>query len=144
MIAAIEGVIYEYTDTKLMILTSSGLVYELLASKKLIDDCAKGWGSAGEPIVISTQAMYREDSQLLFGFSDDREKKAFNLLLSASGIGGKYALSIIDQVDSIDELYQAIVNSDTQYLVKLKGVGLSKAKTIIKHLKKKVSNIITL
>ncbi|MCA3148713.1 MAG: Holliday junction branch migration protein RuvA, partial [Burkholderiales bacterium] len=50
--------------------------------------------SLGEPVVLLTQLMVREDAHLLYGFLTVAERAAFRQLLKVSGIGARTALAV--------------------------------------------------
>ena len=93
-------------------------------------------------ISLDTTRIIKEESHTLYGFTSDKEKQAFDLLRTASGIGGNTALLILDSIDNVNDLYQAIADSNSAYFVKFKGIGKAKADLIIKGLKKKVEKLI--
>jgi len=138
MIAAIEGQKFDIQGNLLFIKTQSGVVYETIATANLIEAALE----TTDLLQIPTQVIYREDSQTIYAFEDFREKVAFNILIKVPGISGQSAMIILDSIEAVSELYEAIADNDTAYLVKIKGIGLNKAKAIIEALKTKVSKLI--
>ena len=84
-----------------------------------------------------TEFIVREDSQSLYGFSGQLEKKWFNLLISVQGVGAKAAIAILSSI-TIDELGYAISNSEKSTVTKAEGVGPKIAGRIINELKYKI------
>ncbi|UQS82448.1 Holliday junction branch migration protein RuvA [Bombilactobacillus folatiphilus] len=83
------------------------------------------------------EQVVRDNAQLLYGFYDLAEKELFLQLTSVSGIGPKSALAILAD-DDHSGLIQAIVDNDSQFLVKFPGVGKKTAQQIILDLKDKL------
>lgn len=138
MIAAILGNRSDIQGNKLFLQTHAGIVYETIATVKLIEAISE----TNAKILIPTQVIYRETDQTIYAFEDLREKEAFNILVQASGISGKSAMVILDSIESVPGLYEAIADSDSSFLIKIKGIGKNKAKVIIDDLKAKVSKLI--
>jgi len=79
----------------------------------------------------------REDAQILYGFSEESEKKLFELLISISGVGGNTALTILSSL-SPKELFEAIRMEHTHVLKAVKGIGAKTAGRIVLELKDKI------
>jgi holliday junction DNA helicase RuvA len=77
----------------------------------------------------------REDQIRLFGFSSEQEKDLFEILLHISGIGPSIALSILSGIDA-ERLYDAVFSGNSASLVKIPGIGKSKAEKLIFELKR--------
>jgi len=77
----------------------------------------------------------REDQIRLFGFSSEQEKDLFEVLLLVNGIGPSVALSILSGIDA-DGLYDAVFSGNSDSLVKIPGIGKSKAEKLIFELKR--------
>jgi len=86
-------------------------------------------------VFISQQV--REDSNILYGFSNKDQKKVFLLLLKVKGVGPKSALAILAGGTS-EEIIGAIENQDVTYLTKFPGIGKKSAQQIILDLQGKV------
>ena len=89
-------------------------------------------------VELLIQDIYREESYTLYGFKTTEQKNTFNLLMKVKGIGGNSALLVIDSIDNIESMYQAIKEGNSAYFVQFKGIGKTTAKNIINDLKNKV------
>ncbi len=93
-----------------------------------------------QPVSLTIHTHVREDAIQLFGFLTAREKDAFLLLLTVSGIGPKLALSVISTL-SIDDLSNAILNDDYTVLASVPGIGKKSAGRMALELKDKIEKI---
>jgi holliday junction DNA helicase RuvA len=87
--------------------------------------------------LLYTYHLVREDAQMLFGFSTQREKALFELLISVSGVGANTARVILSSL-SPTEVEQAIMSEDIPTLQGVKGIGAKTAQRIVIDLKDKV------
>ena len=87
--------------------------------------------------LLYTYHLVREDAQMLFGFSTQREKALFELLISVSGVGANTARVILSSL-SPNEVEQAIMSEDIPTLQGVKGIGAKTAQRIVIDLKDKV------
>jgi Holliday junction DNA helicase RuvA len=88
----------------------------------------------GEPVVLLTQFVVREDAQLLFGFLTAAERSTFRELLKISGVGPRTALALLSGL-SVAELAQAVTLQDSARLVKVPGIGKKTAERLLLELK---------
>ena len=93
-----------------------------------------------QPVSLTIHTHVREDAIQLFGFLTAREKDAFLLLLTVSGIGPKLALSVISTL-SIDDLSSAILSDDYAVLSSVPGIGKKSAGRLALELKDKIEKI---
>ena len=93
----------------------------------------------GEPVVLLTHFVVREDAQLLYGFLTHDERSTFRQLVKISGIGPRLALSILSGL-SVTELAQAITRQDSGRLVKVPGIGKKTAERLLLELKGKLGD----
>jgi Holliday junction DNA helicase RuvA len=84
----------------------------------------------GEEVRIFTYLHHREDSMLLFGFSEEQEREIFLELLRVSGIGPRQALKILSGIRA-EELVSYIESEDAEALSRLPGIGKKTAGKII-------------
>jgi len=93
---------------------------------------------SGQTVKLFTLAVYREDSQTLFGFASAEERDFFRLLVEkVSGVGPKVALSIMSKL-SLPSLRGAIAAGDVALLSKCPGIGKKTAERLVIELKDKV------
>ncbi|MGH8018125.1 MAG: Holliday junction branch migration protein RuvA [Opitutaceae bacterium] len=92
----------------------------------------------GAEVQLSTVAVYREDSQALYGFATNEERDFFKLLVEhVSGVGPKVALTILSRL-SIPVLRAAILDGDVGLLSKCHGIGKKTAERLVVELKDKL------
>ncbi len=131
MIAHLEGNISEIDPTA-VIIDCNGVGYLVkisLYTYSAIQKLSK--------VKLFTHLQVREDAQVLYGFSEVRERKLFEHLMSVSGVGGNTALMMLSSL-SPDELAHAIVTANEKLLQSIKGIGGKTAARIILELKDKI------
>jgi holliday junction DNA helicase RuvA len=88
----------------------------------------------GAPAQVATALVVREDSLTLFGFVDEDERQAFEVLQSVTGIGPRTAQAIL-AVLTVDQLRAAVASDDLVTLSKPPGIGRKGAARIALELK---------
>ena len=91
----------------------------------------------GHLATLPTSMVVREDSLTLFGFVDEDEKAAFELVQTASGVGPKLAQAML-AVLSPDDLRRAVASDDVKTLTRVPGVGQKGAQRIILELQDRI------
>lgn len=81
--------------------------------------------------------IVREDSQMLYGFSDKSEREIFKMLIDVSGIGPNTARVILSSM-SPAELQSAILQEDAKSIARVKGIGAKTAQRLVIDLKDKI------
>jgi Holliday junction DNA helicase RuvA len=81
--------------------------------------------------------VIREDSHLLYGFSEKEERELFRMLISVSGVGASTGILFLSSL-SVVEIKTAIVTGDIDRLKSVKGIGLKTAQRIVVELKDKL------
>jgi Holliday junction DNA helicase RuvA len=87
--------------------------------------------------LVLTHQVIREDAHQLFGFSEERERHLFRLLLGVSGIGATTARMILSAMPP-DDLEKVILSGDVVTLKRVKGIGAKSAERILIDLRDKV------
>jgi holliday junction DNA helicase RuvA len=91
----------------------------------------------GHQAVLPTSMVVREDSLTVFGFLDEDEKQAFELVQTASGVGPKLAQAML-AVLSPDDLRVAVAAEDVKTLTRVPGIGQKGAQRIILELRDRI------
>lgn len=131
MIAYIKGAITFKSPTFILVETG-GIGYRVNISLHTYTQIEKL-----EQVKILTYFHVKEDSQTLYGFAEDMERKLFIHLISVSGIGPSTAQVMLSGM-SPDEARAAIIGEDVLAFKKVKGIGPKTAKRIILDLKDKM------
>ena len=96
----------------------------------------------GEAVTLHTHAVYREDSQSLYGFASEEERDFFALLVDkVSGVGPKVGISMMSKLE-LPSLVAAIASGDANILAKTPGIGKKTAERVIIELKDKLGSFI--
>lgn len=133
MIALIQGKVVSKNNNELILMTTGGIGYRIMASPS-----AAALSSVGSDILLNTYLVIKEDSHSLYGFANLAEKELFKNFLSVSGVGPKTALHLLE-LGSVEEITLAIGRSDVDYLTKVSGIGKKTAERIVVELKNKVA-----
>lgn len=88
----------------------------------------------GNAAQVATALVVREDSLTLFGFADEEERLAFEVLQSVSGIGPRTAQGILAAL-TVDELRRAVATDDLAALSRAPGIGRKGAARLALELK---------
>ena len=94
----------------------------------------------GEPARLATSLVVREDSLTLYGFADDEERRLFELLQTASGVGPRLAQAVL-AVHSPDAVRKAIANADTAALTRVPGIGKKGAERLVLELRDRIGPV---
>lgn len=130
MIVAIRGKLAKSTPLS-AILDVNGIYYEV----NVPVTTAERLPAIGAETFLHTLAIYREDSQSLYGFASASDRDFFKLLIEkVSGIGPKIALNILSRM-SVDTLKAAIDSGDVSLLSKCPGIGKKTAERLIVELR---------
>jgi Holliday junction DNA helicase RuvA len=135
MIAALTGNLL-HKDPGSIILDVKGVGYEVFVSTRTYDRLPQ----IGEKTFLYIHTSVREDAIILYGFTDEQEKKLFLLLNTVSGVGPKLALGILSSIDSV-EFCNAISLKDMARLTSLSGVGKKTAQRLCIELGEKVGSL---
>ncbi len=133
MIVSIQGTLVSATPL-LAVIETHGLGYEV----HVPITTAEKLPQIGSTAKLHTVAIYREDSQALYGFATHDERDLFKLLIEhVSGVGPKVALTIMSRL-SLPVLRSAIASADIGLLSKCPGIGKKTAERLVVELKDKI------
>ena len=116
-----------------VIIDVNGVGYEVEAPLSVFDSLPQ----AGEPVTLLTQMIVREDSQTLYGFARESDRRLFRELLKVSGVGPRLALAILSGVSS-DDFALMVEAGDAQALTRLPGIGKKTAERLILEMRGKL------
>lgn len=134
MIDYIKGTIAELNPTYAVI-DNHGVGYMMNISLSTYDVISRA-GQGNDALLYVHEAI-REDAHVLYGFSTKKEREAFLLLISVSGVGPNTARMVLSSM-SVEEFSQAIAGSNVAMFKSVKGVGAKTAQRIIVDLKDKI------
>jgi Holliday junction DNA helicase RuvA len=138
MIVSLHGILVSATPLAAVI-EVGGIGYEV----HVPITTAERLPETGQAVKVHTVAIYREDSQALYGFASTEERDFFRLLIDhVSGVGPKSAITIMSRL-SLPVLRQAIIDGDVGLLSKCHGIGRKTAERLVVELKDKVGGFAT-
>ncbi len=132
MIAHVEGTISALTTDGVVVRVGGvGLAVHTTAA-------TRARLRVGEPALLATSLVVREDSLTLYGFPDDDERSVFELLQTASGVGPRLAQAVLT-VHTPDALRRALATEDLTALCLVPGIGRKGAQRMVLELKDKLA-----
>lgn len=135
MIVLIQGKLLKSTPLS-AIISAGGIGYAVNIPVTTAEKLPKN----GEEVILHTHAVYREDSQALYGFWNDAERDFFALVIEkVSGVGPKVAISLMSKLP-LTGLISAISSEDATLLAQTPGIGKKTAERIIIELKDKLAS----
>ena len=130
MIASVEGRVSALTaDGVVVVVGGVGLALHTTAG-------TRARLRVGEPALLATSLVVREDSLTLYGFGDDDERAMFELLQTASGVGPRVAQAVLT-VHTPDAVRRALATEDLAALCLVPGIGRKGAQRMVLELKDK-------
>ncbi|HEX2723368.1 MAG TPA: Holliday junction branch migration protein RuvA [Gemmatimonadaceae bacterium] len=136
MISYIAGTLTSKDIDRVDVMTAGGVGYELQIPLGVFETLPK----QGEKISLHTYLVVKDDGWQLFGFSSVFERRLFQRLLSANGVGPSLALGLMSAL-SAERLVRAIREKDIPTLQGVPRVGRKKAERLILDLADKLDTI---
>lgn len=136
MIARLTGILAEANFTE-VIIDVNGVGYQVLIPLSTYDALPQ----VGEKVTLQIHTSVREDAITLFGFATADDKKLYETLLTASGIGPKLALNILSSMPA-ENFCAAISARDLTVINKINGVGKRTAERLIVELYDKIAKMV--
>lgn len=128
MIAAIDGIVVKQDAQKCIIKTECGLSFVVFVSLNTLSVLHQN-----QKVELFTTQIVREDANLLYGFSQEAEKKMFDMLIKLSGIGPSTAIAICSSITA-QKFALAISQGDLSVLTSIPGIGPKTAKRMLVEL----------
>lgn len=134
MITSVTGTLVSASPLT-AIIEAGGLGYEVHIPVTTAERLAR----PGQRVKLHTLAVYREDSQTLYGFATEEERDFFRLMVEkVTGVGPKMALSVLSKL-SLATLQGAIAAGDVGLLAKCPGIGKKTAERLVIELRDKLN-----
>ena len=127
----LNGTVSEIGQSSI-ILDVGGVGFEVNTPLQTISDL-----KIGNQAKLYISESVGENNYDLYGFSELKEKRFFQLLISVSGVGPKAAISLLSSLRT-DSLILAIVNDDIKTLTAAPGIGKKIAQRILLELRDKL------
>lgn len=136
MISQIAGRLVAKDLERVEVMTDGGVAYELAVPLGVYESLPK----AGERVTLHTYLVVREDGWLLYGFASLFERRVFQRVLAAKGIGPSLALGLLSTLTA-DRLVRALREKDIVTLQKVPRVGRKKAEQLILDVADKLDDL---
>ena len=130
MIGSLRGVLADRPTAGEVIIEVHGVGYRVSAPTSTL----AGLGAVGSDVFVHVHTHVREDAIVLFGFSHADERRCFEALLGAHGVGPSLALAILSAL-SPAVLSTAVLEDDVDTLCLVPGVGKKTAARLLLELK---------
>jgi Holliday junction DNA helicase RuvA len=136
MISQITGTLIAKDLDQAEVMTAGGVAYELAIPLGVFESLPR----AGEAVTLHTHLVVKEDGWQLFGFSTTFERRVFQRVLNAKGVGPALALGLLSTLTA-ERLIRAIRDKDVATLQSVPRVGRKKAEQLILDLADKLDDL---
>lgn len=136
MISQITGSLLSKEIDRVELLTSGGVAYELTIPLGVYESLPR----AGETCTLHTYLVVKEDAWHLYGFATPFERRVFQRVLDAKGVGPALAIGLLSAL-SAERLVRAIREKDVATLQGAPRVGRKKAEQLILDLAEKMDDL---
>ena len=130
MIGTLRGVLQERLEDGQVLVEVAGVGYRVTVTPTT----SVSVGEVGQEISLHIHHHFRESDQTLFGFLSRQERRCFETLLSAHGVGPSLALAVLG-VHGPNELVRLIAEEDVSSLCLVPGIGKKTASRLLIELK---------
>jgi Holliday junction DNA helicase RuvA len=136
MISQITGTLTSKTLDHIEVMTAGGIGYLLQIPLSVYEMLPK----PGEAVTLPTALVVKEDQWQLFGFASVYERRIFEKLLTANGVGPALAIGLLSSLTAT-RLVRAILERDVPTLQSVPRVGQKKAERLILELGDKLKEL---
>ena len=124
MLRSLSGEVLSIGDDNYIVLDVNGIGFELLCSRAAVDLCR-----ANNKVRLIVYMQVSEAGASLFGFASERERRVFLKITAIKGIGGRSGMAVLSNLN-IDEIINAVANSDSLTFERVPGVGRKTAERL--------------
>jgi len=136
VIAHVSGTLLSKDLDRVEVMTAGGVAYELAIPLGVFESLPR----AGETVSLHTHLVVKEDGWQLFGFANAFEKRVFQRVLNAKGVGPALALGLLSTLTA-ERLVRALRDKDLATLQSVPRVGRKKAEQLILDLADKLDDL---
>jgi holliday junction DNA helicase RuvA len=136
VISQITGTLVRKDIDRVEVMTAGGVAYELVIPLGVYESLPR----SGEACTLHTFLVVKEDGWQLFGFANAFERRVFQRVLDAKGVGPALAIGMMSAL-SADRLVRAIREKDIATLQGVPRVGRKKAEQLILDLSEKMDDL---
>ena len=136
MISQITGTLASKELDHVEIMTAGGVGYELAIPLGVYESLP----AVSESVSLHTYLVVKEDGWQLFGFSNAFERRVFQRVLNAKGVGPALALGLLSTLTA-ERLVRALRERDIVALQSVPRVGRKKAEQLILDLADKLDDL---
>lgn len=136
MIAQIAGRLVHKALDAVEIMTEGGVAYHIAIPLGTYESLPR----VGEPAALHTHLVVKDDGWQLYGFATTYEKRVFQRVLGAKGIGPAVALGLLSTLTA-ERLVQALRMKDLVTLQRVPRVGRKKAEQLVLDVADKLDDL---
>jgi Holliday junction DNA helicase RuvA len=136
MIAQVSGTLLSKELDRVDVMTPGGVAYELLIPLGVYESLPV----VGSAVVLHTHLVVKEDGWQLFGFANPFERRVFQRVLNAKGVGPSLALGLLSTLTA-ERVVRALRDKDIATLQSVPRVGRKKAEQLILDLADKLDDL---
>ena len=133
MIGSLRGRLLDCSSESELLLEVGGVGYRVLVTPST----AASAGAVGTEVFVHAHHAVREDSDTLYGFTTVDERRVFESLIGAHGVGPALGLAILSVHDPA-ALRAAVAHDDLAALCLVPGVGRKTAARLVMELKSRL------
>lgn len=137
MISQVVGTLVSKELDRVELMTSGGIAYELTIPLGVYESLPR----QGESCMLHTYLVVKDDGWQLFGFASLFERRVFQRVLDAKGVGPALAIGLLSAL-SAERLVRAIREKDVATLQGAPRVGRKKAEQLILDLAEKMDDLL--
>jgi Holliday junction DNA helicase RuvA len=116
-----------------VLINVNGVGYRVLVPATVIASI----GDVGQTVTLFIHTHVREDAIVLYGFSTANERRCFEALIAAHGVGPSLALAVLSSLRP-DALVRAVLDGDLDMLCSVPGIGRKTAARLVLDLKSRL------
>ena len=124
-----------------LLLDVHGVGYRVSVPPAVLARAPAGAGAGpdgSDELTLHVHTHVREDAIVLYGFASAEERRCFEALLSAHGVGPALALAVLSSLSPSD-LVQAVLDEDIDRLCVVPGVGRKTAARLVLDLRSRLA-----